>query len=240
MEERKVQLFRASSFLSVTSSAVVDAAKKTEHSVSDELTAGELTACLSEELFVDVCELVAPKADPEDFYAKEKQRRAERQVRKEEREKRRLKRREVIAELRANGDTQKQSAEKPEATGTNDVQSPERSEPKPVTKLANRYNLSRIEAKELCNLLADMAPLEFTRSKQLSNHIKENRLGRDYPNISGIVKMKKGDDEWDFEGGFPPKIYAILCGELGVSNEGTKARPVGFTPFEELYDDTNE
>lgn len=101
--------------------------------------------------------------------------------------------------------------------------------------LAQRYGLSPVESKELYELLAFMAPMEFTTSKQLSNFIVNQQLGRQYPNISGIVRMEQDGHEWDFNGGFPPRIYAIVCDELELSNQGTRARPIRFTSFRELY-----
>ena len=101
--------------------------------------------------------------------------------------------------------------------------------------LAKRYDLNPVESEELYELLAFMTPKEFTTSKQLSNFIVTQKLGYQYPNISGIVRMKQDGNEWDFEGGFPPKIYAIVCDELGLNNQGTRARPIGFTSFRNLY-----
>ncbi|RME49982.1 MAG: hypothetical protein D6790_21795 [Caldilineae bacterium] len=102
--------------------------------------------------------------------------------------------------------------------------------------LAQRYGLSPVEAEELHDLLAFMAPKRFETSKQLSNFIVTHQLGHRYPNISGIVRMELDGEEWDFKGGFPPKIYAIICDELGLSNQGTRARPIGFIPFRDLYE----
>jgi hypothetical protein len=99
-----------------------------------------------------------------------------------------------------------------------------------------RHDLTPLEAGELYELLIEMLPLGFTTSKQLSNHIAQHRLGRKYPNISGVVRMAEGDKEWDLKGGFPPRVYGIICTELDLTNQGTTARPVGFTPFKEFYD----
>jgi hypothetical protein len=106
--------------------------------------------------------------------------------------------------------------------------------------LAERHSLSPIEAEELCSLLTEMLQFRFTRSKQLSNHIVNHRLGHQYPNISGIVRMEQEGQEWDFPGGFSRRMYAIICTELGLGHEGTTAKPVGFTPFKDLYSDGSQ
>jgi cold shock CspA family protein len=101
-------------------------------------------------------------------------------------------------------------------------------------RLIQKYTLkSRAEADELAQLLAEMRPLNFTRSKELSAYIVEHQLGYNYPNISGIVRMEQAGIRWNFHGGFPPEIYKIICIELNLNNEGTDASPVGFTPFKD-------
>mgnify|MGYP006271403195 CR=1 FL=1 len=111
---------------------------------------------------------------------------------------------------------------------------PERTRAHTETTLARRYGLDSVEAEELRSLLKNMAPLGFESSKQLSTYICKHKLGHQYPNISGIVRMRQNGEEWDFRGGFPPSIYKIICCELGLRNEGTSARAVGFTSFEAL------
>ena len=88
-----------------------------------------------------------------------------------------------------------------------------------------------LEEREFAQLVAEMKPLGFSESKDVSSYIVCNRLYLKYQNISGIVRMMKSGDMWDFKGGFPPKIYARLCEALELSNQGTRARAVGFTPF---------
>jgi hypothetical protein len=103
-----------------------------------------------------------------------------------------------------------------------------------IAFLADSYDLSIIEAEELYQLLVDMLPLGFTRSKQLSQYIIDHQLGYRYPNISGIVTMENGVRQWELAGGFPRWIYAIICEELGLGNEGSTARPVGFVSFDAM------
>ncbi|NLV96091.1 MAG: hypothetical protein GX043_01980 [Desulfovibrionales bacterium] len=95
------------------------------------------------------------------------------------------------------------------------------------------YDPKEVEFKNLVN---EIRLLGFTHSNQVSNYIVKNKLGYKYRHISGILKMKQGDDVWNFKGGFPPKIYASLCKELGVSNQGTKSKPLAFKSFKEIAD----
>ena len=74
----------------------------------------------------------------------------------------------------------------------------------------------------------------FTESAQVSYYIIRNRLGDKYKHISGVLEMENSDSSWKFNGGFPPKIYAMLCGRLNLGNRGTQSRVVGFTAFKDL------
>lgn len=89
----------------------------------------------------------------------------------------------------------------------------------------------QLEEDEFQNLVAEMMKFGFTHSSQVSNYIVSNRLGYKYKNISGILQMELDGTTWNFKGGFPPKIYARLCDELGLSNNGTRARAVAFESF---------
>ncbi len=93
-----------------------------------------------------------------------------------------------------------------------------------------------IEEEEFEQLVSEMAPLGFTESAQVSAYIVRNKLGYKYKNISGILEMELGGNTWNFKGGFPPKIYARLCQELGLSNRATQAKPGKFESFKELSD----
>ena len=103
-----------------------------------------------------------------------------------------------------------------------------------ITRLAKKYDLTKLQAEELHRLLTDMRPLGFTHSKQLSKYIVKYKLGYKYPNISGIVTMEESGTEWDFHGGFSPEMYGIICRELKLDNQRTSARPKKFRPWEEL------
>lgn len=101
-----------------------------------------------------------------------------------------------------------------------------------ITRISHSHGLTKVEADELERLLAEMRPLNFTRSKQLSQYIVRRKIGYKYPNISGIVRMEDQGEEWNFHGGFPTNIYKIICKELGLDNERTTARAIDFTSFE--------
>lgn len=100
--------------------------------------------------------------------------------------------------------------------------------------LEERKIQEEAEEKEFEQLVAEMKPYGFTESRNVSLYIKNNMLGYKYKNISGIVKMEQHGNSWDFEGGFPPNIYARLCEKLELNNQGTRARAVGFKPFKSL------
>lgn len=91
-----------------------------------------------------------------------------------------------------------------------------------------------VEEKEFEELVAEMKPLGITESREVSRYIINNRLGYKYKNISGIVEMEKNGTSWDFKGGFQKDIYARLCKELGLHNQGTRAKVVGFKAFKDL------
>ena len=91
-----------------------------------------------------------------------------------------------------------------------------------------------IEKNEFDQLVAEMRTLGLTHSNQVSRYITDNHLGSKYKNISGILKMEQEGTTWQYAGGFPTKIYAMLCAELSLSNQGSRARAVSFTPFKDL------
>lgn len=99
-----------------------------------------------------------------------------------------------------------------------------------------RYNMDELEARELSALISEVKGKDFEYSKELSRYIIKNQLKRKYPNISGVVKMEKSGEQWDFSGGFPKRIYGIVCSELDLSDQGTTAKAVGFTSFKEMED----
>lgn len=98
-------------------------------------------------------------------------------------------------------------------------------------QLAAERAQEQLEKDEFQKLVAEIMPLGFTHSSQVSNYIVVNRLGYKYRNISGVLQMELNGTIWDFKGGFPPKIYARLCDELGLSNNGTRAKPIAFESF---------
>ena len=88
-----------------------------------------------------------------------------------------------------------------------------------------------IEKSELFNLLQEVMDAGFTQSYELSRYIVKEQLGYKYPNISGIITMKNSGDCWDFKGGFPPKVYGIICSILGLTSKRTQSRVIKFQSF---------
>lgn len=80
-------------------------------------------------------------------------------------------------------------------------------------------------------LVADVAAHGFSASSQVSNYIVRNRLGYKYQIISGYLTMELDGRQWEFKGGFPPKIYARLCEALGLGNNGSRAKVIGMESF---------
>lgn len=103
--------------------------------------------------------------------------------------------------------------------------------------IGERRLQEELEENEFNQLVAEMSRLRFTHSNQVSSYIMAHRLGNKYKNISGIVKMAQDGNTWNFNGGFPPHIYARLCSALDLNNQGTSARAVGFKSFKELNKD---
>ena len=99
---------------------------------------------------------------------------------------------------------------------------------------AEKIEKENIEHYEFEQLMSEMIPLKFTLSSQVSAYIMNNRLGYKYKNISGIVKMEQDGNIWNFDGGFPPRIYAKVCSRLGLNNKGSHARVVDFKSFNDL------
>lgn len=100
-----------------------------------------------------------------------------------------------------------------------------------IITLKREHGLTASESEELFNLLEEMRPLGFSQSKDLSEYIVKNNLGRKYPNISGVVRMEEHGREWNFPGGFHPRLYAIICNELQLNNQRSEAKAIGFTSF---------
>jgi hypothetical protein len=103
-----------------------------------------------------------------------------------------------------------------------------------IKQLQLKHSMSIDEASELQQLLIDMKPLNFDKSAQLSSYIARSKLGYKYPTISGIARMSDGEHQWNFDGGFPKNIYRIICTELCLSNQGSRATVVGFTSYNSI------
>lgn len=139
---------------------------------------------------------------------------AEHRKRKEEQQKAEAARLQAIAEQRA-------AEEKAEAARRQAIRDQQAAQ-------------ERIEEEEFSQLVAEMSALNYTRSSQVSAYIVRNKLGFKYKNISGFLEMELEGRRWNFDGGFPPKIYARLCDALGLGNQGSRATPVAFTPYKDV------
>jgi cold shock CspA family protein len=104
-----------------------------------------------------------------------------------------------------------------------------------IIRIAKEHKLTKPEADELEQLLAEMRPLNFKYSKQLSEYIVKHELGYNYQHISGTLRMRQGGREWDFHGGLSPRIYNTICKELDLDNQGSDAEPGEFTPYKDIY-----
>ncbi|MDN3699369.1 hypothetical protein QWY97_18820 [Vibrio cortegadensis] len=96
-----------------------------------------------------------------------------------------------------------------------------------------------IKENELTLLIEEMKQYGFLTSKELSSFIVRNpQLRMKYSNISGVVKLKENNHEWDFHGGFPADIYKKVCIALGLSDQGSNAKYAGFRKYDDSnYDD---
>lgn len=103
-----------------------------------------------------------------------------------------------------------------------------------VIKLSSEnYFLNKVEEDEFRLLVAEVVAQGLTTSGQVSQYIVRKKLGNKYQHISGILEMKKAGDVWDFKGGFPIQIYARLCQELDLEDNGSEAKPGRFIPFKD-------
>lgn len=103
-------------------------------------------------------------------------------------------------------------------------------------RVKNRATQVSVEEEEFHQLVIEMSTLRFTQSREVSAYIVRHNLGHKYKHISGILQMELDGDVWDFNGGFPPSIYARLCAELGLRNKGSRAKPGEFTPYKNIID----
>ena len=108
--------------------------------------------------------------------------------------------------------------------------------------LARRQEQERVEAvrraqledAEFKALVEEVSAKGFTESRQVSNYIMANKLGRKYRNISGVLELERDGDAWRYHGGFPPHIYARLCEALELGQKPSDARVAGFKSFSDL------
>lgn len=116
----------------------------------------------------------------------------------------------------------------------------ERAEQKQLEKLHKERKAKECQKKtierEFQQLVDEMKSFNFSNSSDVSNYILKNKLGYKYKTISGELEMHKNGESWKFKGGFSPDIYARLCSELGLSNNGSNATAGKFESFRSLND----
>lgn len=115
-----------------------------------------------------------------------------------------------------------------------DQSAKQKAEEKVSTVIAGMQAAKNKEEEEFRQLVQEMTAHNFTYSSDVSRHIVDHELGKKYKHISGILQMELGGNVFDFKGGFPPHIYARLCEELDLRNQGSKATPGRFTPFKDI------
>jgi hypothetical protein len=93
---------------------------------------------------------------------------------------------------------------------------------------------AQLEDAEFKALVEEVSAKGFTESRQVSHYIMANKLGRKYRHISGVLELERGEDAWQYHGGFPPHIYARLCDALGLGQKPSDARVAGFKSFSDL------
>ena len=103
---------------------------------------------------------------------------------------------------------------------------------------AEAIKRAQLEDEEFNQLVEEVMAKGFTESRQVSQYIMANKLGRKYKHISGVLEMERGEDAWRFHGGFPPHIYARLCDALGLGQKISDARVAGFKSFSDLNQET--
>lgn len=101
-------------------------------------------------------------------------------------------------------------------------------------ELAESIRMAQLEDEEFKALVEEVSAKGFTQSRQVSQYIMANSLGRKYRNISGVLEFERDGDAWRYHGGFPPHIYARLCDALGLSQKPSDARVAGFKSFGDL------
>lgn len=104
----------------------------------------------------------------------------------------------------------------------------------------NQPKQEDVEEEEFRQLVAEMAPLQFSHSSQVSAYIVKHKLSHKYQHISGVLQMEIDGSSFDFHGGFPPYIYARLCKALGLVSKMSRAKPQAFTPYSDMIENSKD
>lgn len=100
-----------------------------------------------------------------------------------------------------------------------------------------RTEESELEREEFERLVSEMEPLGFTRSAEVSRYIRDNKLGKRYPHISGCLTMSMKGREWSFDGGISQSWYAALCRRFGLDGRYSGARVERFVSYSTMRAD---
>jgi len=96
---------------------------------------------------------------------------------------------------------------------------------------AEAIKREQMEELEFAQLVEEVTSLGFTESRQITKYIIDQKLGRKYKHISGVLEMERDGYGWLYRGGFPPHIYAKRCSALDLAQNDSGARVQSFMPF---------
>ena len=92
-----------------------------------------------------------------------------------------------------------------------------------------------LEEQEFQALVAEMRPLNFRTSSEVSQYITQHYLGRKYSHISGHLHMQNIEgQEYIFDGGIKSKWYARLCSELQLTDRRSGAIVTNFESYADI------
>lgn len=94
-------------------------------------------------------------------------------------------------------------------------------------------SMTAAQESEVNKLVELFAGMGFAKSADISRYIRTHKLGRQFPNVAGYLKLSshEGNDTWEFEGGIKPCYYAEVCRRLELSDQGSRAHVTGFESF---------
>lgn len=92
-----------------------------------------------------------------------------------------------------------------------------------------------LEEQEFRALVAEMRPLNFRKSSEVSQYITKHYLGHKYSHISGHLYMQNTEGrEYIFDGGIKSEWYARLCSELQLTDRRSGAIVTDFESYADI------